>query len=163
MHHVSEPPPPAHRKWDVLRAFYQYWLSPIAVIALLVWVAWVRTFAVYPPIGAYIAILAFLGIVITIWAPEKSWNKVAWLLVFFGVLLLEINNLYHERDENQREQLLAKKQEDDRFAGILSQNQKEFGATMERMQKLTELSAENINEVTGGGKFSVCNDNDGKQ
>lgn len=118
-----------------------------------------------PPIGTYIAILAFLGILITVRVPEGRWSKVFWILAFLGLLLCEVRNLYHDRTahdeqirkdqraENDRFAALLKSQENS-FAAVMKQNQDESSAALTRIEKVTRLSKENVDAVTGGDGFA---------
>ena len=117
-----------------LATLYQNWLPPFLVVAVAAWLTYVSFVGFYPPIGAYIAVLGFLAVAVTIWPPESNWAKATWLVVFFSVMGFEIQNLYHDRSENQQHQVQDRKDEDDRFGQILKNNQKTFDATMQKMR-----------------------------
>jgi hypothetical protein len=112
----------------------------------------------HPPVGAYIAVLAFVVAVVSVWPPENKWAKGAWFLVFGAFLILEINTLYSQRDndrltdqqrgideDNRFVRLMADehknfakalKDQDERFEEVLTQNQKQFNATLSRLGSL---------------------------
>jgi hypothetical protein len=117
------------------------WL-PLATLAMLaVWIWGSRKFYLAPPVGLCIGVLAFVAAVVTIWPPSHPWAKAGWFIVFGGFLVLEITTLYRQRADDQQTVREKKKEEDDRFAGllktqqdnfygVLKQNQREFDATM---------------------------------
>ena len=88
--------------------------------------------------------------VVTIWPPESHWSRAAWVGVFFCLTLLEINTLYRERTENQEQQATARKEEENRFAGILASNQKQFEATMKRSDAIMSSTREATSFASGG-------------
>lgn len=143
--------------WTVIGNIYQRWLPPIVATGTILWLSFVLLFHPWrPPVGVYIACVAGLAVVVTIWPPESRWSKAAWLLVFFACTGLEIVTLYQERSENQAQQAQTRKDEEIRFAGILQQSQKQFEATMaktgkvlDKTQKVAELAEENLSNLTG--------------
>jgi hypothetical protein len=66
--------------------------------------------------------------------------------VFAVLMAFEVHNLYRDRTQHDREQNEIRKREDDRFAGILKQNQTEFDATMNKHDKA-------VSETTGGNSY----------
>jgi hypothetical protein len=144
--------------WTRLRALYQYWLPPFVAAGSLLWLSCVFFLKpVRPPVGVYVACLAGMAVVVTIWPPETNWSKASWLAVFFALTGLEITTLYQERAENQRQQADARKAESDAFESIatglkisMTENQQAFAATMRKMQGLADLSSEGIKTITGG-------------
>ncbi len=136
----------------------------LIVVAVYVGIANWQEF--YPPIGAYIAVLAFLAVVVTIWPPENAWGKAAWLVIFFIAMGMEVQNLFHERSENQSAQSAAKKAEDDRFADllkdqhesfakVLDRDQERFEKTVGRLSSISKTATEALGNVTGGDSYSV--------
>lgn len=133
------------------------------VVGILLWLACV--FFLHPPrppVGTYIACLAALAVVVTIWPPESNWSKAGWLLIFFACTGLEIATLYQERTENQKQQADVRSSERSAFQSIvdglktsISNNQLAFSQTMKRMERLDALSRENVDEVTGGNGFAT--------
>jgi hypothetical protein len=108
-----------------------------------------------PPIGTYVAILAFAAAAVTIWPPEESgWSKATWVILFATLMAFEVHNLYRDRTQHDREQNEARQREDDRFAGILKQNQAEFEATMGESRRLSQLSEKSLNNITGGTSYA---------
>jgi len=153
--------PEARTIWITLKGIYQRWLPPVALIVTLAWMARVKFFNPrHPPIGEYIACLALLVAVVTIWPPESNWSKAEWLAVFFALTGLEITTLYQDRAENQRQQADAREQEKAAFQSIangintsISNSDKSFVATMDKMKHLAMLSVEGIETATGGDSF----------
>jgi hypothetical protein len=68
------------------------------------WYFCVIRWDLYPPPGTYIGVFAFFGAVLTIFPPNNRWSKAFWIMVFAGLLILEINTLYVERSAYQRQQ-----------------------------------------------------------
>lgn len=80
--------------------FLHNFFAPIIFFVGIIWLfVVIPHFKFYPPIGVYIAILAFLAAIMSFWPPDNKWAKAAWLLIFVITLLLEIQTLYHERKE----------------------------------------------------------------
>jgi hypothetical protein len=140
---------------------YQKWAPPIALITSIVWFVCAYIFEVPdPPLGAYIAVLGLVAVIVAIWPPQHKWSKAAWLLIFFLFTFFEIHNSYRARNKQDEEQAEARKEERKAFEAIadglttsMTNNQKAFDATMARMEALAELSKTNINESTGGDSF----------
>ncbi len=147
--------------WAGMARFYHHWLPPIVLLAVLSWLASVLYFnPPSPPIGVYMGGLACLAAIVTIWPPQSSWSKAAWMLVFFAMFGLEIHTLYKDRETNQSQQRAARKESNDAFKSIadglkiaITENQRAFDATMSRMKGLGEISAENLAQQTGGKTF----------
>ncbi|HEV3482961.1 MAG TPA: hypothetical protein VGR97_11620 [Candidatus Acidoferrales bacterium] len=118
------------------------YLPLVTLILLAVWIIVSRLKNLsHPPVGTFIGVLAFVAAVVTILPPDSSWSKATWLIVFGGFLVLEITTLYQQRvddlqtdrekttQENNRFAGLLKTQQD-HFADVLKQNQREFSTTM---------------------------------
>jgi hypothetical protein len=135
--------------------------SPLLAVGSLLWLGRVLLAETpRPPIGVYIAVLAALAVVVTIWPPESNLGKAAWLAAFFALTGLEIATLYQERTENQKQQAEARRKEAEAFQSIadgitasMTSNQSAFDATMRRMRGLAQLSKEDISEATGEDSF----------
>jgi hypothetical protein len=96
-----------------LHTFYHRYLPLLVFLALVVWAILIRLVGdPHPPIGTYIAFLAFGAAIVTIWPPEGRWGKVCWLLVFAGFLAFEVMNLYHDRAEHDAQMLRARSEAD---------------------------------------------------
>jgi hypothetical protein len=153
--------PEPHTLRTTIKDVYQRWLPPLMLITAVVWLGCVYFLKpARPPVGSYVACLGCLAVVVTIWPPELNWSKAAWLVVFFCLTGLEICTLYQERSENQEQQASARREEARAFNTIatglstsITNNQKAFEATLRRMEYLSQLSKENISEVTGGSSF----------
>jgi hypothetical protein len=120
-----------------------------------------------PPPGTYIALLGAIAFLLVFWTPKNRWSKAVCLLVSLLLTGAEIHNLYDDRNERDRDQANARKEERQAFRSIaesfnsiagrlnesITNNQQAFDATMDRMQSLADLTTANINEVTGGDSF----------
>ena len=133
------------------------WLSLAYLLSLAVWMLYLRHHPVRPPVGTYIAFLAFVGALVSIWPPEDKWAKGACFIVFGAFLVLEITTLSHQQSEDKESDRQKRVEEDNRFANllkeqqrsfadVLSQNQQEFNATMGGLK-------ETVNAATGGMGF----------
>lgn len=78
--------------------------------------------------------LGVCAAIVTIWPPDNVWSKAAWIVIFGGFLVLEITTLYRQRGEDQQTDRDKRREEDDRFATILKNNQHAFEATMRNMR-----------------------------
>ena len=101
------------------------------LIALSAWGGCVECFHIYPPVGTYIAVLAFLAAVVTIWPPEHPWGKALWIFAFLLVMVLEVRNLYRDRADHDRSQ-----------AEALRINREQFETTMRNIQAVLEANTE---------------------
>lgn len=141
------------------------WLPTPLLVAILAWLAVSRLFHLpHPPVGSYIAILAFAAAVFTVLPPENKWAKAGWILVFGGFLVLEISTLYQQRAEDRDAEHDKTVREDNRFAGLLKaqqdsfaqvlrDNQAHFNDTLRRLERLGQLSTQSIYEMTGGDSW----------
>jgi hypothetical protein len=144
-------------------------ILPFATIIIIAsWIA-VSCFTnlARPPVGTYIGVLAFFAGLVTLFPPDNEWAKAAWFLVFGGFLVLEITTLYRQRVEDVETANNARIAEDNRFADLLAEenknfakvlekNQQAFDITMGRMGGLATLSKEAIDQVTGGDSFPAA-------
>lgn len=141
------------------------WLPPVSILLLVIWICISRIFVLsHAPAGTYIGILAFVAAVVTIWPPDSPWAKAAWFVIFGGLLALELNTLYEQRQKDEAQRVEDRKQEDDRFAGLLKsqqdsfaevlrKNQQEFDSTIGRLEGIRRVASENLDELTGGKSF----------
>ncbi len=83
-----------------LHTAYHRYLPPLVFLLIVAWAVILRFVKYHPPIGTYIAVLAFGAVIVTLWPPEGRWSKVCWLLVFAGFLIFEVRNLYDDRNEH---------------------------------------------------------------
>jgi hypothetical protein len=118
-----------------LKAAYQHHLPCLIFAAVIIWGGIAEySVPIRPPIGTYIAILAFLGILITVRAPEGRWSKAFWILAFLGLLLCEVRNLYHDRAAHDEQIGKDQRDENDRFAALLRYQENSFASVMKQNQ-----------------------------
>jgi hypothetical protein len=154
--------------WTRIKTIYQNWLPPLAALGSLAWLICVLLLKpARPPVGMYIACLACLAVVVTIWPPESNWSKAAWLAVFFAMTGLEIAVLYQERTENQLQQAKAREKETEAFKGIgdgikrsITEAEAGFNATIRRSDALLQksdsiagLAKDSVEAATGGNSY----------
>jgi hypothetical protein len=87
-----------------------------------------------PPVGVYIAILATAAAVSTFYPPVSTakWDRVAWIGVFAILMILEVRNLYQDREEHNHQQVL------------LSTSIGQQGQTLQGMAQNLQLSFSSI-------------------
>jgi hypothetical protein len=104
-------------------SFYHKWIPPILLALLTAFVCAGRFFHLALPIGVYIAILGLLAGVVTVFPPETRWGKAGWIVVFFGLCVLEISNLYRDSGEVAE----ARRKEAETFSHLLDQEKEIMG------------------------------------
>lgn len=72
----------------------------------------------YPPPGTYIAVVGVIGFFVVFWLRVNQWLKATCFAVFLLLTGLEIHNLYRDRNERDKEQAIARKEERDAFKAI---------------------------------------------
>jgi len=120
---------------------------------------------IFPPLPPSVG-MAILAVAAAIMAvrPEHftKIEKVGWVFVACGLFAVEMRSITLERNENEREQAILRKNERDAFQDIakgirstVTTAQQGFDATAKRMDLLTTLSAE-ISAVRSTGKDRRC-------
>lgn len=118
----------------------------------------------HPPVGVYIGILGFLGVLVAltrdptkIGRPEKA----VWIFVMFALLWLEIKSVYRDRNEHDTEQRLAREQSERNFQTIASgisetieKSARQFEATMRKSDAIMGRVGDSIKSQTGGESFA---------
>jgi len=107
----------------------------------------------HPPVGTYIAILGVAATVMSLMPPANKWEKAVWMAGIVGLAVLEIQNLYHDRDVHDNAERAARQSETQAFKGIadgidnaIKNSQKQFDVTMGQMGttlKATQIAVEN--------------------
>jgi hypothetical protein len=150
-----------------LHGLYHRNLPVVVFIAAFLWGISAEKLHIYPPIGTYIAVLAFLAAVVTVWPPEHPLGRAAWIFVFLLVMGFEVRNLYRDRTDRDREEMMVRSREAAQFRAIIDsltasiqQNQKQFDATMTRVGALltksdavTRIAKDSVDAVTGGDSY----------
>jgi hypothetical protein len=118
----------------------------------------------HPPVGVYIGILGFLGVLVAlIRDPTRigKWEKATWVFVMFALLLLEIKSVYQDRNEHDTEQRLAREQSERNFQGIASgisetirTSEQQFADTMQKSDAIMGRVGDSIKSQTGGESFA---------
>jgi hypothetical protein len=127
-------------------------VAAAATVVLLLW-SW------HPPVGVYIAALALL----TVLRGERIGpkDKSIWTGAMLCLVLLEINSIYKDRKEHDKEQADARKEQLTGFKEIasgieqgLKQNQNHFDQTMSRLDTALDRVGDSIKTQTGGDSFA---------
>jgi hypothetical protein len=134
--------------------FYRLWHHPATAALLLllhsglcVWF-WFRI----PVPGIAIAVLGSAAAVMTLRSEMSPREKLAWTVVVFALLFVEIRDTNSYSKQQLLDAAAAKRKEDDRFATILSDQQEKFLATQERftetMKGISGLMGQGANTST---------------
>jgi hypothetical protein len=124
----------------------------------------------YPGVGWCIAILGFLGVVVTLARDPKDIGKrekALWIFIMSTLLVLELRSIVLDQRKHDKEQADARAEqlaEFDRIAhGIdmtIVNSQKQFQATTDHLEAIMQstanvarLSRDSIDAVTGGSGF----------
>ena len=124
----------------------------------------------HPPVGVYIGILGFLGVLVALTRdPTKigSREKAAWLFVMFALLLLEPKSVYKDRNEHDQQQKEARQRENDSFQTIadginrtIITSEQQFEATTADMKELMHSAShiaatakQSLDQITGNHQF----------
>jgi hypothetical protein len=113
-----------------------------------------------PPVGTYIAALAIVAFSVALWPPKKRWTQALILSISLLLTAAEIHNLHTFRVEHDKQQAQARQAEREAFKSIadsiansMTENQKAFEATVDRMKGLAAITKDTVNEATGGDSF----------
>ena len=113
-----------------------------------------------PPPGTYIAALAIVAFLVALWPPKKRWTQALILSISLLLAAAEIHNLHRTRVDHDEQQAQAREAEKEALKSIvdtitnsLTENQKAFEATMDRMKSLAAITKDTVNEATGGDSF----------
>jgi len=100
------------------------------------------------------AILAIQTVIMTVRSgPFTSTEKCVWVLIAISLVVVELRAIESDRQKFSNEQTQIRKNENDKFAAILSQNQKDFSATIGKIETLLQASEEAINSTIGGDSY----------
>jgi len=91
-------------------------------------------------------------VLMTIWPPEEKWSKAFWLLVILIFTGLEIQSIYKDREEYDKQRLALVKEERDgfnsmfaQFSTLIKRQEELFG----RQEKLSKKTFEKVTEREG--------------
>lgn len=127
----------------------------------------------HPPVGVYIALLAFLGVLVPLFRDLTKigkGEKAVWTLVMFLLVGLEIKSIYQDRNEHEREQAAARREQLKEFSHIadglttaIQNSDRQFSATMEQFgavltstAHIATLTREGVENITGGDSFGFA-------
>lgn len=113
-----------------------------------------------PAPGTYIAALAIVAFCVALWPPKKRWTQAVILGISLLLTAAEIHNLHTIRVESDKRQAEARQAESEALKSVaesitnsLTENQKTFEATVDRMKGLAAITKDTVNEATGGDSF----------
>jgi hypothetical protein len=121
-----------------------------ALVSMEVWTmgicrtvcVWWELWAWHPPVGVWIGILGFLGVLVALIRDLSKIGrreKAAWVFVMFALLMLEIKSVYQDRNEHDQQQEEAREKEErsfrviaDGITGAMERSDQNFQATMQQ-------------------------------
>lgn len=125
------------------------WLPLLIFLLLAVWVCVARVLNVgHPPVGTYVAILALVAGVMTIWPPENRRLKFTWAVIFAALLFLEISALYQQKRDDETQRDKNQMDENNRFAGLLKSQNESFEKVLEQNQREFDKTIENLSAIS---------------
>ncbi len=88
--------------------------------------------------------------------------KTSWILLLFGLLLLEVRAIDHDRDVSSANDRAARKVEQEHFqttidglTKVITESERHFATTLLSLKKTIDLERENVNTITGGGAICI--------
>jgi hypothetical protein len=118
----------------------------------------------HPPVGVFIGILGFLGIVVPLvrdLAKMGKWEKAGWTGIMFALMGLELLSIHIDRKDHEAEQAAARAELLTNFQHIadgikneIDNSQSEFDATMKRSDSILGGVGETIKIANGGDSFA---------
>ena len=97
----------------------------------------------------------------TVLGEMKGKEKLAWILILFGLLGIELTSISVERTVHEQEQQEARAEQlkhfDDISGGIhksIDSSNRQFVATMDKSNRIIGGVKDNLNAVTGGSSFA---------
>ena len=133
------------------------------IMALWGWWSW------HPPVSVWIGILGLLGVLVPLIrdiATIGKREKALWTFVMFALLLLEINSVYQDRNEHDKQQSEARARETENFKniadginGAITLSQQQFQTTIRQQSKqfaaTMNIEKQNIDQITGGKSYVI--------
>jgi hypothetical protein len=113
-------------------------------------------FIQWPPgVGLCIGLLGFVAVVVSfrLEIGMRPWEKKFWIVLSFVLLMAEAYAIQKKEDNDRTSQIAETVAEDNRFRGILQDNQRDFDATVSRLDTVAGLAKNAVNTVTGGSSF----------
>jgi hypothetical protein len=125
----------------------------------------------HPPVGAFIAILAVLGVLVPLfreWGKIRKLEKALWTVLMFALVGLELRTLYLDRDEHDREQAHERCTQKQSFEAIASgletsirNSEGQYASTVSHVddvlkttQAVAGLAKTDLANITGGDAFA---------
>jgi hypothetical protein len=146
---------------------YKWTLAAIQGLSIIATSYWIQ---VPPSPGIAVAVLGLVAVVMTIRAEEK-WGRserIAWLVLALGLMVVEIQAIQRDHERQVAIEVQSRKDENERFAGVLKDNRDRFDATMGKLgtntekleglaktqEKINTLARKNLESITGGSSFA---------
>jgi hypothetical protein len=124
---------------------------------------WTVIHAWHPPVGAFIAILAVLGVAVPWFRGEvNKREKAFWTLVMFALLGLELRSLYMDQDQREADETSARKEQLRQFGVIASgiesaitEGHRQFSETMGGFEATMREFSSLGKLYTGGSSYPL--------
>jgi hypothetical protein len=124
----------------------------------------------YPPVGVFIAILAFLGVLVPLFRDLSKIGKrekAIWTAIVFALVLLEIRSIYLDRADHDQKESDARKVQLEGFETIgngikeaIDKSDRNFSTTMvkenavlDTTKEIAEVSQRNLASISGKDSF----------
>jgi hypothetical protein len=143
--------------------------KPLSVIALYIFIGFLVYWEIFiPPPGEAVAALAVAAAAMSIRGDMRGKEKVAWMILFFAFLSLELTSIRTERKANEGVQAQVRWQEGEHFRGIghdisegltnvVKQSNRQFKETAEQQSKQFTATMGGVGDAikaqTGGDSF----------
>ncbi len=120
------------------------WAVILATFGMFIW--W--TFSIPSP-GKAVAALAVVAAVMSFRGETSGLEKTTWMLVLCAFLFIEVRAIDRDREEAAKQQQAARKQEDDRFAGLLKTQQDNFAEVLRKNQEAFDKTMARLTSLAG--------------
>lgn len=112
-----------------------------------------------PSPGKAVALLAVAAAIMSM-RDLKVIAKTSWILLVFGLLLLEVKAIDRDREVNEANEKAARKLEQEHFQttvdglkNVITESEQNFAVTLQSLERTIHLGQENINTITGGNSY----------
>lgn len=129
--------------------------KPLSIFLLYVFIAVLWYWELYiPGPGKSVTVMAVAAAVMSFRGDMPGREKMAWICLLLGFLLLELTSIDTERNSNEVVRVYTRRQEHEQFAGIASDIERSIKTSQASFNTTIGTIDENIKTVTGGD--SIC-------
>jgi len=145
------------KKWNALFTF-------ISLCVLCLAICWLVKL---PHSGVAVAVMGLAAAAMSLHTEQAHWQKALWLAGIGFLLTVELRAIRHDSNESHAQYLADRKNQDDDFENILKRQNQQISATaegfadteqriaalLEKAERITSLSQENLLTVTAQDSF----------